>query len=111
MEHRRELVEPLAGPFVERAAELGLAGPARSPTARARSARSAEELEEELRERLDSDLDRGFTMHGPHRDDLVLHAAGRDLRRYGSQGQQRLGLLSLLLAERDVLRDARDTRR
>ena len=31
--------------------------------------------------------------------------ARRDLRRYGSQGQQRLGLLALLLAERDVLRD------
>jgi DNA replication and repair protein RecF len=38
-----------------------------------------------------------------------MRAAERDLRRYGSQGQQRLALLALLLAERDVLRDARDT--
>jgi DNA replication and repair protein RecF len=36
-----------------------------------------------------------------------LTASGRDLRRYGSQGQQRLGLLSLLIAERDVLTDLR----
>jgi DNA replication and repair protein RecF len=109
MEHRRELVDALTGPFVQRAAELGLPPPV-SITYRPRSgAHTAEELEAELRERLDADLERGFTMHGPHRDDLALHAAGRDLRRYGSQGQQRLGLLSLLLAERDVLRNARDT--
>ncbi len=109
MEHRRELVEALSGPFVQRAAELGLAGPVSIAYRPRSNAHTAAELEDELRERLDADLDRGFTMHGPHRDDLVLHAAGRDLRRYGSQGQQRLGLLSLLLAERDVLRNARDT--
>jgi DNA replication and repair protein RecF len=63
-------------------------------------------LEEELRERLASDLERGFTTHGPHRDDFVLRAADRDLRRYGSQGQQRLALLSLLLSERDAMEDA-----
>ena len=33
----------------------------------------------------------------------ALELAGRALRRFGSQGQQRLGLLALLLAERDVL--------
>ncbi len=109
MSHRRELVDALAGPFTDRARELGLPEPA-SITYRPRSqAQSADELAEELRERLDSDLERGFTLHGPHRDDLLLSAAGRDLRRYGSQGQQRLGLLALLLAERDVLRDLRDT--
>ena len=41
--------------------------------------------------------------HGPHRDDLALMRDGRDLRIYGSQGEQRLALLSLLLAERSVL--------
>ena len=39
---------------------------------------------------------------------LLAHA-GRPLRAYGSQGQQRLGLLALLFAERDVLLDARGT--
>ena len=52
---------------------------------------------------MDSDLERGFTGHGPHRDELVLRRAGRELRTYGSRGQQRLGLLALLLAERGVL--------
>ena len=33
----------------------------------------------------------------------MLKRAGRELRTYGSRGQQRLGLLALLLAERGVL--------
>ncbi|MGH2919423.1 MAG: DNA replication/repair protein RecF, partial [Solirubrobacteraceae bacterium] len=49
------------------------------------------------------DVERGFTGHGPHRDDLVLGRAGRELRAYGSQGEQRLALLALLLAERASL--------
>ena len=57
----------------------------------------------ELQERLPTDLERGFTDHGPHRDDLVITRGGRSLRTYGSQGQQRLGLLGLLLAERRVI--------
>src|SRR5262249_12493787 len=55
-----------------------------------------------------SDLERGFTGHGPHRDDLALTREGRDLRAYGSQGQQRLGLLALLLAEREAIAASRD---
>src|ERR1700710_2177741 len=46
-------------------------------------------------------LERGSTGHGPHRDDLAFRREGRELRAYGSRGQQRLGLPSLLLAERE----------
>jgi len=60
-----------------------------------------------LAERRDSDVARGFTQSGPHRDDLVLSHGGRELRTFGSQGQQRAALLTLLLAERDVLAEAR----
>ena len=74
-----------------------------SPTGRARRPSARRTLAAELAERVDSDLERGFTGHGPHRDELVLRRAGRELRTYGSRGQQRLGLLSLLLAERGVL--------
>ncbi|HZO58562.1 MAG TPA: DNA replication and repair protein RecF [Solirubrobacterales bacterium] len=109
MDHRRELVEALSEPFTRRAAELGLPAPATLEYRPRSEARSSDALELELRERLDADLERGFTLHGPHRDDLVLRAGTRDLRRYGSQGQQRLGLLSLLLAERDVLTAMRAT--
>jgi DNA replication and repair protein RecF len=62
-----------------------------------------EQLAVELAAHLEQDLERGFTAHGPHRDDLATTLAGRDLRAYGSQGQQRIALLAILLAEREVL--------
>jgi DNA replication and repair protein RecF len=44
------------------------------------------------------DMRRGITSSGPHRDDLVFKLGDMDLRRYGSQGQQRLAVLSLKVA-------------
>jgi DNA replication and repair protein RecF len=70
-------------------------------------ASSAAELREELAARVDQDLDRGFTGHGPHRDELVSRLGGKDLRAFGSQGQQRLGLLALLMAEREAIAEQR----
>jgi DNA replication and repair protein RecF len=100
---RAELVELLAPRFAERAADLGLpAGAELSYRPRSR-ATSADELAAELLERRAADLDRGFTAHGPHRDDLRLAHAGEPLRGFGSQGQQRVALLALLFAERDLL--------
>jgi DNA replication and repair protein RecF len=52
---------------------------------------------------LDRDLDRGITSLGPHLDDVVVAADGRDLRSFGSQGEQRLALLALLLAEAETI--------
>ena len=52
---------------------------------------------------LERDLDRGVTSLGPHLDDVVVAAAGRDLRSFGSQGEQRLALLALLLAEAETI--------
>ena len=100
---RAAVVARLAEPFATHAEGLGLDGGAEL-TYRPRSrAETAEALAAELAERTDSDLERGFTGHGPHRDELVFKRAGRELRTYGSRGQQRLGLLALLLAERGVL--------
>ncbi len=58
---------------------------------------------EELNGRLDQDLARGFTGIGPHLHDVAVVAGDRDLRSFGSQGEQRLAVLSLLLAEADLL--------
>src|SRR5581483_1044340 len=44
---------------------------------------------------------------GPHLDDILVAAAGRDLRSFGSQGEQRLAVLALLLAEADLIADRR----
>jgi DNA replication and repair protein RecF len=58
---------------------------------------------EELETRLPRDLERGTTGLGPHLDDVRLLADGRDLRTFGSQGEQRLAVLSLVLGEADLL--------
>ena len=94
--------------FAEAAARARASPAPRScATARARKAETPEALAAELAERLDADLERGFTTHGPHRDDVALLRDGRELRAYGSQGEQRMGLLALLLAERAVLEEER----
>ena len=107
MQERGKAVDILAEPFQRFAAELGL--PERSELAyRPRSkAASADELRAEFAERHAADLQRGFTAHGPHRDELLLAHGGKPLRQFGSQGQQRVGLLALLLAEREVLLELR----
>jgi DNA replication and repair protein RecF len=49
------------------------------------------------------DLRRGTSGVGPHRDDVLVSLDGRDARAYGSQGQQRTAVVSLKLAEADVI--------
>jgi DNA replication and repair protein RecF len=107
MRDRAALIDSLREAFGARARSLGLdAEPTLAYRPRSK-ALCAEELAEELFAHVDQDLDRGFTSHGPHRDDLVFRRADRDLRAYGSRGQQRLALLSLLLAERERIAEAR----
>jgi len=96
VEARRETASALSPAFRERLAELGLpdgrlAYDAEAPTAAA------------LEARFDADLARGTTGLGPHLDDLEIAADGRELRGFGSQGEQRLALLALLLAEAGLL--------
>jgi DNA replication and repair protein RecF len=108
MADRSGAVDEVAERFTRLALALGLGEPATvSYRPRSRAA-SADELASELAEHLESDLERGFTGHGPHRDDLLLRHGGLELRIYGSQGQQRLALLALLLAERDAIGERRD---
>lgn len=107
-EHRAELVGALAQPFSRRAEQLGLSGACRLRYRPRSQAEDERTFVAELRERLPRDLERGFSTHGPHRDELGLSRDGRELRAYGSQGEQRLALLALLLAERELLADERD---
>jgi DNA replication and repair protein RecF len=104
---RAAALDLLDARFAVAADELGMAGSAELRYRPRTRAASAEGLAAELAERVDADLDRGFTTHGPHRDDVALLRDGRELRAYGSQGEQRLALLSLLLAERAALQDER----
>ena len=110
MADRAEALELLAPLFSARAEELGLADGARLRYRPRSAAATAEELAAELRERHEGDLERGFTSHGPHRDEVVLLHGEATLRSYGSQGQQRAALLALLFAERDLLAAERGRR-
>lgn len=107
-DNRARTVGRLSEPFTERATQLGLSGRASLEYRPRTRADDEDALLAELRDRLDGDLERGFSGHGPHRDELALLRDGRELRLYGSQGEQRLALLALLLAERAVLARERD---
>jgi DNA replication and repair protein RecF len=64
-------------------------------------------LREALAETLDRDQRRMMTTVGPHRDDLALRLDGRDLRTFGSAGQQRTAAIALRLIEAETLTAAR----
>jgi DNA replication and repair protein RecF len=93
---RHEALQMLQPAFAERAGELGLV--------EAELRYDGEPLlAAALDARLDRDLDRGVTGLGPHLDDIVLAAGSRELRSFGSQGEQRLAMLALLLAEAELI--------
>ena len=106
MEDRAAALDQVVPLFARRGTEIGLPGAAAIRYRPRSQATSPGDLLTELEQRRNGDLDRGFSGHGPHRDDLVLELGGRSLRSYGSQGQQRAALLALLFAERDVLVEA-----
>jgi DNA replication and repair protein RecF len=97
----RVAVAALLGPrFAELAEVLGLSA--------ARIAYDGEPpTVESLDARLDRDLERGTTGLGPHLDDFRLLSGPRDLRSFGSQGEQRLTVLALLFAEAELIADRR----
>jgi DNA replication and repair protein RecF len=93
---RQAVLALLHEPFAECAGELGLDAATLQyegePPTRA-----------ELETRLARDLERGVTSLGPHLDDVAVLAGGRLLRAFGSQGEQRVAVLALLLAEAEAI--------
>ncbi|MBQ8947315.1 MAG: DNA replication/repair protein RecF [Lachnospiraceae bacterium] len=71
---------------------------------------SIENFEKELSASTDKDIKSKMTNVGPHRDDFIFMIGDLDVRRFGSQGQQRTAALSLKLAEIDIVKKlANDT--
>jgi recF protein len=64
-----------------------------------------EDFEDKLKESLERDLMLKMTNVGPHRDDMSFLFNNIDIRKYGSQGQQRTSALSLKLAEIQLVRE------
>ena len=60
---------------------------------------------EHLKENYERDIAVGFTLSGPHRDDLKISITGEDVRAFSSQGQQRTAAISLKLAELEIFKE------
>ncbi len=103
---RARLLAALAPPYAQ--AHGRLAPAPTDPVGLTYRTNAADLDEEAYRERLAeqrvADRRRTFTHVGPHRDDIRLTLGGRDLREFGSQGEQRTALLALLVAERERAR-------
>lgn len=64
----------------------------------------SEELEKALKKNRAQDMKQRMTLTGPHRDDISFYVNNIDIRRFGSQGQQRTAALSLKLAEIELVK-------
>ena len=62
------------------------------------------EFENKLKESREKDIKYKSTGTGPHKDDLIFLINGNDVRKYGSQGQQRTAALSLKLSEIELVK-------
>lgn len=63
------------------------------------------QLMDKYEESKQRELDRGTTIIGPHRDDLVFYVNDKNIQTYGSQGQQRTTALSVKLAEIELMKE------
>ena len=73
------------------------------------SNKSVEEIQKEIEQKLidsaDKDISLQYTSVGPHRDDIAIISNKIDIRKFGSQGQQRTCALSLKMAEISLFED------
>ncbi len=93
---RSESVALLAPSFSVIAGRLGVTGATISYD-------SASPTTADLETRLSRDLERGLTGLGPHLHDVELMVGERELRHFASQGEQRVAVLSLVLAEAEAI--------
>lgn len=109
IESRAKWVSDWTGEFSRLAESIGESARARmryvSPFAESEARRDV--LLAALEEKRGLDMRRGITHVGPHRDDLELTLDGRDIRIFGSAGQQRTAAIALRMLEAATLRQRR----
>ena len=64
-----------------------------------------DKYEEKLKNKRNEELKLKMTLIGPHRDDISFSIDGVDIRKFGSQGQQRTAALSLKLSEIELVKE------
>jgi DNA replication and repair protein RecF len=104
---RREALRQMAGPLTALYKEIAPGDPPLSVEYRSGAGIGPDEDREQATERFrkrlveaaESERARGQTLVGPHRDDFGLKIGGREVRDFGSQGQQRSVALASRLAE------------
>lgn len=102
---RSEVLGLLSAPFAERFDQLTSLAAATFGV----ELRGSGDLAADLQDLAADERRRGSTLTGPHLDDLLPRVAGRDLRAFGSAGEQRAALLAYTLAARDLLAAATGT--
>ena len=102
---RDQVLEQLAP--LARQTYAGFAGSQEELSLAFQPAVPAQGLEEVLREQREREIGAGMTLHGPHRDDLLLEVAGMNAAIYASRGQARTIALALRLAEALFLKQER----
>jgi DNA replication and repair protein RecF len=107
---RRRLVAALREPFAAHLAQIGDLDEVVELRYEARGPDDEAGQLAELEARRAGDIERGATSTGPHHDELAFAQGERDLRSYGSQGEQRSAVLALLTAEADLVREVRGLR-
>jgi DNA replication and repair protein RecF len=66
---------------------------------------SPEEILKHLNILRKSEIEKGISLLGPHRDEIIINIDGYVLRDFGSQGQQRTAILSLKMAELELIKN------
>ena len=102
IERRRQFLEELND--IVRDIHASISGGRETLVLRYEPSTEADAMESELLRMRDKDLRTGMTSYGPHRDDISFLINETDIRKFGSQGQQRTSALSLKLAEIELVK-------
>ncbi len=62
-------------------------------------------LNNKLKNNYQKEVNYGMTLYGPHRDDFSFYLNGNNLKNFGSQGQQKIAVLSFKLSEIDIFKE------
>lgn len=68
-----------------------------------------EKITEKYKKNIKKELENGMTLYGPHRDDIKFVINDDDIKLYGSQGQQKVAIISLKLSEIPIFKKITNT--